>query len=158
MNTPQKTSKGSVGIESFQGRLRLRLPRQLYSGKQKYLTLGLADTPENRKEAGSRAWTIEKDIQANNFDSTLNKYRPQTYLALVNVEEAPQKALTLAELWDKYTQFKSTQLEKTTILRDYGKIQKRLQKLPTKNFNNAVEIRDYLREAYSAEVAKRTLK
>jgi hypothetical protein len=27
-----KSSKGSVGIESFQGRLRLRLPRQVYGG------------------------------------------------------------------------------------------------------------------------------
>lgn len=28
-----KASKGSVGVESFQERLRLRLPRHLYNGK-----------------------------------------------------------------------------------------------------------------------------
>lgn len=58
---PSKSSKGSVEIENFQGQLRLRLPRQLYSGKHKYL-MGLADTPENRKEAEKRLRTIELNI------------------------------------------------------------------------------------------------
>ena len=47
MKAQHKAAKGCVGIESFQGRLRLRLPRQVYGGKQKYLTLGLEDIPEN---------------------------------------------------------------------------------------------------------------
>lgn len=42
-----KSSKGTVSIEADQGRLRLRLPRSLYNSKQKYITLGLADTGEN---------------------------------------------------------------------------------------------------------------
>jgi integrase len=54
--------KGSVGVESFQGRLRLRLPRQLFDGKQKYLTLGLPDTQVNRKAAEAKAKLIEADI------------------------------------------------------------------------------------------------
>jgi len=64
----------------------------------------------------------------------------------------------LDELWENYTQFKSSQLEKTTILRDYGKIQKRIKKLPIQDLSEAVAIRNYLLKAYSAEVAKRTLK
>ena len=40
-----------MGIESLQGSLHLRLPRKVNGGKQKYLTLGRADTPENRKSA-----------------------------------------------------------------------------------------------------------
>ncbi len=51
MKVEHKASKGSVGVESFQGRLRLRLLRHLYNGKQKYLTLGMTDNPENRKLA-----------------------------------------------------------------------------------------------------------
>lgn len=57
---PSKSSKSSVGIENFQGRLRLRLPRQLYSGKQKYLTLELVDTKYNfmrcRQVRAGEAW------------------------------------------------------------------------------------------------------
>jgi integrase len=158
MNIQHKAPKGSVGLESFQGRLRLRLPRQIYSGKQKYLTLGLADSPENRTSAERQARQIELDLITGNFDPTLAKYRPQTHLTLVKPVEFPQKALKLSELWDKYTQFKSSQLEETTILRDYGKIQKRILKLLTQNLSEAGEIRDYLLKTYSAEVAKRTLK
>jgi integrase len=35
---PSKSFKGSVGVEVFQDRLRLRLLRQLFGGKQKYST------------------------------------------------------------------------------------------------------------------------
>jgi integrase len=130
----------------------------MYSGKQKYLTLGLADSPENRTSAERQARQIELDLITGNFDPTLAKYRPQTHLTLVKPVEVPQKALKLSELWDKYTQFKSSQLEETTILRDYGKIQKRILKLPTQNLSETREIRDYLLKTYSSEVAKRTLK
>lgn len=158
MKAQQKLSKGSVGIESYQGRLRLRLPRTLYNGKQKYLTLGLADTKENRKAAEAKARQIELDILAGYFDDSLDKYRPQTYLTLVKSQEELRKATVLADLWEKYTQFKTSQLEETTIIRDYGKIQKRIEKLPTQDLSQAVKIRDYLLKIYSSEVAKRTLK
>ena len=42
-----RAPKGSVGIESFRGLLRIRLPRHLYGGKQKYLSTDLADTDIN---------------------------------------------------------------------------------------------------------------
>lgn len=158
MKAQQKSSKGSVGIESFQGRLRLRLPRTLYGGKQKYLTLGVADTQENRKAAEAKARQIELDILAGYFDPSLDKYRPQTHLTLVKSQEESSKAPALADLWENYTQFKSSQLEETTIIRDYGKIQKRIEKLPTQDLSQAVKIRDYLLKTYSSEVAKRTLK
>ncbi len=162
-SSPQRASKGSVGIESFQGRLRLRLPRQVYSGKQKYLTLGLDNTPQNRTIAEAKKKQIESDIAtesliAGTFDRTLAKYRPHTHLKLVEAAEEVQNALKLDELWEHYTQFKSHQLEETTILRDYGKIQKRIKKLPTKKLSEAVAIRNHLLKVYSAEVAKRTLK
>ena len=100
MNVQHKAPKGSIGLESFQGRLRLRLPRQMYSGKQKYLTLGLADSPENHASAELTARQIELDIITGNFDPTLARYKPKTHLTLVKPVESPQKALTLTELWD----------------------------------------------------------
>jgi hypothetical protein len=52
-----------IGIETFQGRLRLRLPRSVTS--KRYITLGLDDTPENRKKAQLKAW--EGALFANKF-------------------------------------------------------------------------------------------
>ena len=75
MSNSQRLPKGSVSIEGFQGRLRLRLPRQLYGGRQKYLTLGMADTLENRKAAELKARQIELDIISDNFDATLELIR-----------------------------------------------------------------------------------
>jgi hypothetical protein len=41
MQSGKYSNKGSVTVQSFQNRLRLRLPRQLFNGQQKFLTLGL---------------------------------------------------------------------------------------------------------------------
>jgi hypothetical protein len=71
-----RQSKDTVGVEAFQGRLRLRLPRQLFDGKQKYLTLGLSDTKINLKIAEAKAQEIQTDIVLERFDYTLDKYRP----------------------------------------------------------------------------------
>jgi hypothetical protein len=62
-STGKYNSKGSVSVDSFQGRLRLRLPRQAFGGKRKYLTLGLDDTPGNRQIAEAKAKEIEADIR-----------------------------------------------------------------------------------------------
>lgn len=100
-----RASKGSVSLESREGRLRLHLPRQLYNGKQKYLTLGLADTPENRIKAKRKARTIELDILTDNFDPTLKKYHPKTHLTIV--EPIKQKhEPTITELWERYCEVK----------------------------------------------------
>jgi hypothetical protein len=62
-----KRSKGSVGVESFRGKLRIRLPwtlsREEFNVKQQYIPTGLDDTPEGRKLAEAKAKTIESDIQ-----------------------------------------------------------------------------------------------
>lgn len=77
MGSKAKQSKGSVGVESYQGRLRLRLPRQLFDGKQKYLTLGLPDSKVNRRLAEAKKALIEEDILKERFDYSLDKYRNQ---------------------------------------------------------------------------------
>lgn len=73
-NTRNKSSKGSVSIEEFQGRLRLRWRLQ---GKRYTLAIGLPDSKINRQVAQQKATAIELDIASGNFDSTLKKYKPQ---------------------------------------------------------------------------------
>jgi integrase len=62
-----------VAIAAFQGRLRLRWSYQ----KQRYcMTLGLDDTVSCRVLAQNRVLQIEKDIELDNFDHTLERYQP----------------------------------------------------------------------------------
>lgn len=72
---PSRAKKGSVVVQTNEGRLRLQMPRHLCGGKQKFLYLNLADTPENWELAEAKARLIESDIKFERFDSTLKKYK-----------------------------------------------------------------------------------
>lgn len=157
MSTESKASKGSVGVESYQGRLRIRLPRQVAGSKGRYITLGMCDNPEKRKVAVDKARQIELDIQSGNFDPTLEKYKPQLHLRLVKPTDAPFKALTLTELWDKYTEYRKPQIAETTLKLNYKTIASHIKKLPFNNINEAESIRDYLLEHNSAYMTKRVI-
>lgn len=111
-----RSSKGSVGVEAFQGRLRLRLPRELYNGKQKYLSLGLPDTDINRRVAEAKANLLEADIRLERFDYTLAKYGKQPSQAQLTVVEALKTAgLPICELWARYFDHKRSSLKPKTI-------------------------------------------
>lgn len=155
MEVVAKHPKGSVCVEAFQGRLRLRFR---YQGERKVLSLGIDDSPGNRKIAEAKAIQIELDIKSGKFDGNLNKYRPEHMRLVVIPSDQPLASYDLEELWKQYTQYKSQHLEETTIIRDYGKIAKRLKQFPTKSLDCATEIEAYLLKTYAPETAKRTLK
>jgi integrase len=155
MNRTQKTSKGSVGIESFQGRLRLRLPRQLHNGTQKYLTLNLADTPENRQIAEQKAHQIELDIISGEFDATLVKYKPQRHLSIVNPNE-PQVVLTISELWDKYINYKRQSLKPRTLDK-LAVLEKHIKRCPYQALDESIKIRISLLQQTTNSQAKDVL-
>lgn len=149
-NKPPKAPKGTVGVEKFRGKLRLRLPRQIFGGKQKYISTGLEDTPENWKRVQSKAWAIEEDIAMGNFDPSLAKYHLQSHFKLV----VPPN---LNELWQKYTKYKSTQVEETTLRLNFQRVTSHINKLPTQLLNDSTKIRDYLVSNNSSYTAKRIL-
>ncbi|MBD2774537.1 site-specific integrase [Iningainema tapete] len=149
-----KQSRGSVGIESYQGRLRLRLPRLVYEGKQKYLTVGLGDTPENRELAEEKVRQIELDIVSDDFDPTLAKYKPKTHLTVITGLKPKQEPL-LNELWEKFVEYKRPQCSHNTMLHVYGHFTKYLEKLPTYDLNRANEIRDYALKTFPIDSCKR---
>jgi integrase len=72
-HTGKKASKGTVSVEEFQGRLRLRWR---FEGKRYALSIGLPDSKVNRKVAQQKATMIELDMASGNFDQTLKKYKP----------------------------------------------------------------------------------
>jgi len=71
-------SRVTVGVVSDRGRLRLSLPRALFSGRQRFISLGLEDSPENRTEAEAKALEISRYIKLNQFDFSLEKYKSPT--------------------------------------------------------------------------------
>ncbi len=110
---PGKSPKGSVGVETY--RERLRLPRQMFGGKQKYLALELPDTDLNRKMAEAKAKLIESDIALERFDYTLAKYGKPKAPTLTVVEAVKPKAkpeLDLAQLWERYKEVRTASLSR----------------------------------------------
>ena len=154
-NLQFRNRKGSVGIESFRGRLRLHLPRQLFNGQNKYLTLGSTDTPENRNLAEQKAHQIELDILADDFDETLAKYKPQRHLSIVNPEE-PQKVLTISELWDRYIDYKRQSLKPRTLDK-LAVLEKHIKRCPYQSLDEAIRIRLSLLQQTTNSQAKDVL-
>ena len=104
-----KASKGSVVVESFKDRLRLRWR---VAGKRYCLSLGLPDTQESRMLAELKARQIELDAISGNFDTTLTKYKPQS-LTEKPVSDAP--LLTCAELFQQFMEYKAQSLHPRSL-------------------------------------------
>jgi integrase len=71
---------GTVKVSVDKGCLRLQFPstvsKKIWNVRQKYLALGLSDTPENRFMAEQLASKAQMDILLGNPDITLEKYKP----------------------------------------------------------------------------------
>ncbi|MUL36366.1 site-specific integrase [Gloeocapsopsis dulcis] len=152
-----KSPKGSVSVESFQGRLRLRLPRQLYSGTQKRIAIGLADTPENRIEAERKARTIELDILTDNFDPTLKKYQPKTHLTVIESVKQKQEP-SITELWAKYCEVKKPTCAPGTWKSGYLIMTKHLNRCPVeKSLDQSAAIYDWAIANLTPDTARRLI-
>lgn len=151
-----KKSKGTVGVESVHGRLRLRLPRSIYSGKQIYLSLGIADTRLNRKAAEVKAQAIELDILSGNFDASLDKYKPASFI--FTQKTAKQSEITLEELFDQYVEFKKKcSISESTIANDYARVKRFIKQFPSASISDAEQIRDWLLKNHTPNTTKRVL-
>ncbi|NHC36797.1 Arm DNA-binding domain-containing protein [Scytonema millei] len=106
MSIKKKASKGTVSVESFRGRLRLRFR---IDGIQKTLAVNLDDSKENRIRASLVARQIELDLLGGTFDHTLEKYRP-----------SPQKPpliqnITVATLFEQFIDSKVEDVAASTL-------------------------------------------
>lgn len=134
-----KNPKGSVTVESFRGRLRLRLPRHVFGGAKKYLSLYLPDTPDNRKVAMAKTQIIESDIALERFDTTLQRYK---------TPYASDDSPSLIELWQKYTEWKAPHIAASTLNKDFKKTANHIRQLPTQRISQARLMRDWLVTIY----------
>ncbi|MEH2005889.1 tyrosine-type recombinase/integrase [Nostoc sp.] len=122
--------------------------------KQFFISTGLKDTQRNREIVRSKRDAIATDIALERFDPTLNSYQfkatKQIDPASVDLQKLkPKQQLDLQQLWDKFTEFQSSQLEQTTILGRYSKTANIISRSPTRNLNEAPKIRDWLLANFS---------
>jgi integrase len=99
-----KAPKGSVVVAADKGWLRLVWS---YAVKRYLMTLGMPDNQTNRAIAETKAGIIYRDIITDNFDPTLEKYKPQTATKIESVS-----VVGLFEQWLKY---KAKQVEKRSL-------------------------------------------
>ena len=156
-NAKHRANKGSVTVLVSNRRLQLRFN---YGGKRHYLSLGLSsDDKRNWKIAERKAEIIEEDIHKERLDLTLAKYKPQSALSTATPAITPitPPKPDLAELWKQYETFKKPQISQTTYAVDYRKYRNHIAKLPTKDLENAIAIRDHLVTNLSPNTVKRVL-
>lgn len=98
------TKHGTVAINSFKGRLRLRWSHE---GKRFTLSLELPDSIVNRVVAKGKAAIIEGDLVTGNFDRTLAKYRPP--------KQVIEPSLSMLDLLNRFIEVKRRQVAKETL-------------------------------------------
>ena len=129
--TPDKKSaKGSVVVFNSHDRLQLRFR---FGGKRRYISLGLSDTPLNRRFAKLKAAEIEQDVFQEKFDITLAKYKSagdREKIALATSVEASKPGLD--ELWKKYSEFKKPQVSPSTYAKDFQRYRNLIAAFPTR--------------------------
>jgi integrase len=104
MATIEKAAKGTVSVEVFEGRLRLRWRE---GGKRYTLSLGLPDSKVNRTVAQQKANQIQLDIISGNFDSTLKKYKPTMLVQLAQIG--------VVALFKKFYEYRAKSLSGKTL-------------------------------------------
>jgi integrase len=144
-----RTPHGSIAVYAPEGRLRLQFPRAWYGGKQKYLTLGLQDSRDNRLYANNLAREIEWDRLKGNFDPSLGKYHKNTLV--------PTQILTLSTLWLEYCQYKSKNLKAASLYYLSNTLGTHIRRCPHQRVDLALNIREWLLKSTTAGMARRVL-
>ncbi len=109
LDTQKKASKGTVTVEEFRGRLRLRWR---YLTKQYTLAIGLPNSPINQKAAQQKANRIELDLASDNFDPTLKKYKPKL--------DTQNTQISVVALFQQFMEHKSKIVSPKTIKQEYN--------------------------------------
>lgn len=154
LNTPaSKASKGTVQIISSNNRLQLRFR---FGGKRHYLSIGLPNTPVNRKAAEQKANQIYLDIVSGNFDPTLSKYKPKAAFSTVTPDPTPQAIPNALDLWEQYREYRASSLKLTT--KSYHEALARiLEKILTTPITDALKIKAELKKIITVHQTKRIL-
>ncbi len=151
MTKKPKTPAGEPSVKVNHGRLQIIVN---YRGNRITHSVGLPESKSNRVYAESVSSWMRSDLLNNNFDPTFEKYKRD---ALKPDDQKPDNDISLSQLWERYTNYKRSQLSQTTIAKDFDRIRCNIAKLPTSKISDAVVIRDYLIKHTTPNTAKRVL-
>lgn len=164
----KKTEKGCVAFKKSNGRLQLVVR---YQGERYYISPELAYNKTNinaQKQEGALTPEIEKAIANRSFPEWYEKFKAEKDAQSKSSKDASKNTpKTLSELWECYVEHKrevghnGKPISESTLKRDYGKVSKRLAKLPS-NIDypqKAVEIKEWLlgKAGLSNETVRRML-
>lgn len=142
--TSLKNEDRWIGVDKRSNKLVLRFHVKGFK-KQFYIATGLEDTPKNRELVKLRREMIQVDITLERFDASLHSYQFQPTRNSNTVYLLPQSyQYNLGELWAKFTEFKKSLLEKTTIYCKYNGAARYIARFPTQKLDQAPQIRDWL--------------
>ncbi len=144
-----KAPKGSVSLVNSNGRLQARFR---WCRKRFYLSLGVADTPKNRKLVAGRVAELERDLILGVFQGDLSKYHPQ-----VATPTLTPQVPDLLDLWRKYRDYRRGQIAVSTDLKIYGRAEQLIARMPVRSVDQAVIIRDWVTGNNPPNAAKRLL-
>ena len=148
-----------VKVRSKNNRLQLRYVYP--KGKREEISLGLSDTPTNRRIAEGKAAQIELDIVNGHYDLSVEKYRKfhPKYRSAGILPSQNNKFPDLEILWKQYTEFRRGQVAESTYLVDYQKITQRIKLIKARKLEDPIAIRNWLKieKKYSPETIRRTI-
>jgi len=147
-NKTRVTGRVNVGIDG--NMLRLQFPSKvsqaLWRKAQKYKSLGLFDTPENRHKAEEIAFTAQMDLLQDNLDITLEKYSP--FLLEKTIAKIEPDFPKVLELCTKYYKVNKEPNVEASTQRTYEGYLKSMQKCANYDIiKDAVKIRDSIRDS-----------
>lgn len=151
----KKLKSGSVRVKVSRSSLQLVFT---HSSKRHYVSPGLLDTPLNRMLAQEKAFQIQRDIEYGEFDATYAKYKIAS--ALTTSEPPPilpTSALTLAELWAKYMEYKSPNASPKTINGTYEPVAAHLTRCKIDGLSDPLKFRMKLLQVTTQAQARRSL-
>lgn len=114
---------------------------------QFFISSGLADTPINRELVKLKRDALLVDIQLEIFDSSLKSYQfkaDRNSRSRITTNASKNYDCDLQYLWKKFTEFKETILEQTTILTKYRQVEIIVNRLPNTSLTKASQIREWL--------------
>ena len=127
-----KSSKYSVKIENDKGWLRIRFTHQ---HKRYAFAIGLPDTQLNRRVAADKAHKIELDILSDNFDPTLEKYKPRR-----DNQKSSGNLLAANDIFPQFIEDRAKTVSTPRSLEKYQLVFKHLQSFVIKNGSQTVSL------------------
>jgi len=139
----KKSKTGSVQLKLSNNRLQLVFS---FGGKRHYLSLGLADTPYNHKQAQDKAFEIQRDMDYGQFDpNNLDKYKIGVSLTTVEPVTPITPMPTVLGIWKGYFDSKRRELKPKTIEK-YENFTRLFAKLEDLSIEDSMQVKTELQK------------